>query len=175
MGSIDGDALLLGLAAHDEIWRKQIIDALKESIEKMNNGEDDESENDQKNDYSDDINAALSNELGAFLFGDNMNSIIKKKKKSYALPPEEITTVLFDLTTQITTSAPDEMTTFAETTNSFSYHSSFGTQGKARAQHRADIMLANRFILDDVLPVWLESFRPLGLEQRRVFWPKLAV
>lgn len=175
MGSIDGDALLLGLAAHDEIWRKQIIAALKESIEKMNNGEDDESVSDQKHDdYSDDINAALSNELGAFLFGDNMNSIIKKKKKSYALPPEEITTVLFDLTTQITTSAPDEVTTFAGTSNSFSYHSSFGTQGKARAQRRADILLANRFILDDVLPIWLESFRPLGLEQRRLFWPKIS-
>ena len=174
MGSIDGDALLLGLAAHDEIWRKQILEALKEAIEKMNNGEDDESANDQKeDDYSDDINAALSNELGAFLFGENMNSIIKKKKKSYALPPEEITTVLFDLTTQITTSAPDEVTTLVGTTNSFSYHSSFGTQGgKAKAQHRADILLANRFLLDDVLPVWLESFRPLGLEQRRLFWPK---
>lgn len=175
MGSIDGDALLLGLAAHDEIWRKQIIDALKESIDRMNNGEDDESLNDQKtDDYSDDINAALSNELGAFLFGDNMNSIIKKKKKSYSLPPEEITTVLFDLTTQITTSAPDEVTTFAGTSNSFSYHSSFGTQGKARAQHRTNILLANRFLLDDVLPVWLESFRPLGLEHRRLFWPKIS-
>lgn len=184
LGSVDGDALLLGLAAHDDIWRKQIIEALKESIDKKNKGEaaaddDDNTDTDtdelekQIQEKSGDIDAILSNELGAFLFGENMNSIIKKKKKSYALPPEDITTVLFDLTTHITTSAPDEVTTFGGTTNSFSLQSSFGTQGKARAQHRADILLANRFLLEEVLPLWLESFRPLGLEQRRLFWPKL--
>ena len=104
-----------------------------------------------------------------------MNSFIKKEKKSYALPPEDITTVLFDLTTHITTVAPDQATFLGGgTANSASFQSksSFGTQGRAKAQLRTDIMLASRFILDEVLPVWLESFRPLGLEQRRLFWPK---
>jgi hypothetical protein len=176
-GSVDGDALLLGLAARDDIWRKQVIDALKKCIENMETGEPSDEEEDEEKEAMDepnDINAAISNELGAFLFGENMNSIIKKKKKSYALPPEDITTVLFDLATHITTAAPDQVTVFGGgTTNSFSYQSSVGTQGKTKNQLRTDIILANRFILDEVLPVWLESFRPLGLEQRRLFWPKI--
>jgi hypothetical protein len=174
-GSLDPDALLLGLAAHDDIWRNNVLEALKEVIRKMENGEDnveDENQCEKKEDAGD-IDKALSNELENFLFGENMNNFVKKKKRSYALPPEDITTVLFDLSTQITTAAPDDVTVFGGTTNSFSIQSSFGTQAKTKAQQRADILLARYFLLDEALPVWLASFRPLGLDQRRLFWPVL--
>lgn len=173
--SMDPDTLLLGLAAHDNIWREQVVKALQDVKHKMENGQDDadEEQENEKKDEVGDIDSALSNQLGNFLFGDKINEFVKKKKKSYALPPEDITTVLFDLTTHITTSAPDEVTIFGGTTNSFSIQSSFDTQARAKSQLRADVMLATRFLLDDVLPVWLETFRPLGLDHRRLFWPKL--
>ena len=79
-GSVDGDILLLGLAAHDDIWRKQVIDALKESIDKMESGVEDEEEaegDEEDRQGEKDINVALSNELGVFLFGANMNKINK--------------------------------------------------------------------------------------------------
>ena len=42
-----------------------------------------------------------------FLFGKRMTLIMTKKKKTFVLPPEEVTTVLFDLTANLATSAPD--------------------------------------------------------------------
>jgi hypothetical protein len=170
MDDVDGDALLLGLAAHDGIWRKQVIEALEKSIEEMDNGAN-ENEEEQEEEPAPAIDTALTQELGTFLFGKNLNRIITKKKKSFALPPEEITTVLFDLTTNMATTAPDEITVFGATSNNLTYQSSYGTLGKAKAALRADILLANRFILYEALPVWLKSFRALGLDQRRVFWP----
>jgi hypothetical protein len=175
LDDVDGDALLLGLAAHDGIWRKQVVDALKESIDEMENGSDvDEDEVEDEAEPVEDMDTALTKELGNFLFGENMSKIITKKKKSHALPPEEITTVLFDLTTNIATSAPDEITVFGKTSNNMSIQSSFGgTAGKRKAAVRADMLLANMFILHEALPVWLKSFRPFQLDQRRVLWPRM--
>lgn len=179
-GSLDPDALLLGLAARDDIWRKNVLDALKEAIGKMERGDDlvgDEDERQQKTTkYEDDqADLALSNHFENFLFGEHIKKIIKKQKRSYALPPEDITTVLFDLSTHITTAAPEEVTIFGGTTNSFSLQSSFGTQTKnTKAQLHADIMQAHFFLLHEALPVWLKAFRPLGLVQRRLFWPTIS-
>jgi hypothetical protein len=173
LDDVDGDALLLGLAAHDGIWRKQVVDALKKSIDEMENGLD-EDEVEGEADPVEDMDTALTKELGNFLFGENMSKIITKKKKSHALPREEITTVLFDLTTNIATSAPDEITVFGQTSNNMSLQSSFGaTVGKRKAAVRADMLLANMFILHEALPVWLNSFRPFQLDQRRVLWPRM--
>jgi hypothetical protein len=185
MGDVDGDAFLLKLAAHDEIWQSQVVDFLKESIkekDKKLDDEDEEKEDNSKEDIEEqnntapDINSALSKELGTFLFGENMAKIITKKKRSYALPPEEITTVLFDLTTNIATSTPDEITIFGQGSINQSLRSGYGTSlgGKAKSTHKTNTLLANQFVLYQALPFWLESFRPFPWEQRRVLWPRLT-
>jgi hypothetical protein len=40
-----------------------------------------------------------------------------------------------------------------------------------RPAAESNIMLANHFLLDQILPLWLKSFRPLPLDQRRILWP----
>jgi hypothetical protein len=167
---VDGDELLLGLAAHDGIWRKQVVDALNEAIEEMENASNAEEKEDEKVEMAQDIDSALTKELGTFLFGENMNKIITNRKKSYALPPEEITTVLFDLTTNIATSAIDEITVVGQSLNGFSMQSSTIAPVKKKAM--GDVILATRFLLDEALPIWLKAFRPLPWEQRRVLWPR---
>ena len=93
LDEVDGDALLLRLAAHDVVWRKQVVEALRMGIEKMENGEvDDVAHDSEKQNTS--IDSALNNALGNFLFGEKMNKLVTKKKQSHALPPEEITTCL---------------------------------------------------------------------------------
>jgi hypothetical protein len=170
---VDGDALLLGLAAHDGIWRNLVVEALKKSIDEMENQSDGEEEVEEEPEVAPDMDDALSKELGNFLFGKRMSLIITKKKKTFVLPPEEVTTVLFDLITNIATSAPDEITVFGQTSNNLSCQSGLGTQGKAKAALRADYILANLFVLEEALPVWLKSFRPFPLDQRRVLWPRI--
>jgi hypothetical protein len=171
---VDADALLLGLAARDEIWRKQVLETLEKAIDETEHFEDEE-KSDPENDATD-INEALTQELGNFLFGD-MTKIVKHEKRSFALPPSEITRVLFDLTTNLAAKTPDEITVFGTSSRLSSNVSSFPsgttrTEGRSRASLRTDLLLASRFVLDEALPKWLESFRPLPLEQRRILWPK---
>ena len=40
-----------------------------------------------------------------------------------------------------------------------------------RQPAESNVMLATRYLLHDVLPVWLKTFRPLPWDQRRVLWP----
>lgn len=176
LDEVDGDALLLGLAAHDGIWRKQVIEALQESISEMEKQSDDDEERggEEEPEVASDIDDALTKELGSFLFGKQMSLIVSKKKKTFVLPPKEVTTVLFDLTTNIATSAPDEITLFGQTSKALSFQSgTTGTQGKSKSSLKADYILANVFILEEALPVWLKSFRPFSLDQRRVLWPRI--
>jgi hypothetical protein len=178
-GSLDGvdaDTLLLGLAARDEIWRKQVIDALEKAIHDLDHCESEIEEAEPQSEASG-IDEALTEELGNFLFGESMSKIVKQQQNTFALPPNEITRVLFDLTTNLATKAPDEITVFGAGSRMSSNISSFQsggttrTDGKTKAALRADIMLANRYVLDEALPRWLKSFRPLPLTQRRALWP----
>lgn len=179
LDEIDGDELLLGLAARDDVWQKQVIEFLQESIKEMekkiqNGGDDEEEEkSSEEAEKQADFNAAITKELGTFLFGENMTKIMKKKKRSFVIPPEEITTVLFDLTTILSTAAPDEITVLGSSINP-SFQSSLVSGGKSKTARRTNVLLANQYLLNQALPVWLESFRPLPWEQRRVLWPRNA-
>lgn len=178
---VDADTLLLGLAARDEIWRKQVVDVLNSAAESLASenfaGETDESFNSGQERGSSGIDDAMKNQLGNFLFGQNMSKIVKQENRSFTLPPKEITRVLFDLTTNLATKTPDELTVFGTSSklssNISSLQSSVKTDGKARAAVRADVLLANRFVLDEALPRWLKAFRPLPLEHRRTMWPPM--
>lgn len=102
---VDGDELLLRLAAHDVIWRKQVIEFLEKVAQEWVNedgGDDDvDHPKEEKTAEGSDINALMSNELGNFLFGENMTKILAKNKKPRSLPSEEVTAVLFYLATEL--------------------------------------------------------------------------
>lgn len=165
---LDGDELLLRLAAHDEIWRKQVIEFLEKVAQESNDSDSDDS-NDVKEAESSDINLALSNELGSFLFGENMSKILAKHKTPRALPSEEVTAVLFDLATKLSASVPDEIKASGTIMTSKSRLTPIS--GLKRHAADSDAVLAARFLLDSALPAWLKSFRPLAWEHRRILWP----
>ena len=48
-------------------------------------------------------------DLGSLFLGEKVNQLLTKRKKSFALPPEEVTTVLFDLVTNLASTTPDEI------------------------------------------------------------------
>ena len=166
---LDGDGLLLRLASHDEIWRKQVVEFLESAIQ---HAQYDDFDAQAPEDYAaetGDIDSALSKELGSFLFGENMSKILTKNKKPQALPPEEITAVLFDLTTKVSSTVPDRI---AAAGSLVSYRSSLVPfTGIKRPNKESDAMLATHFLLHEALPVWLKTFRPLPWEHRRVLWP----
>jgi hypothetical protein len=159
---LDGDELLVQLAATDEVWRKQVLDFLEHAIEQSNEETSDDS-------APQDANIDLSNELGSFLFGTHMTEVLKRNKKSQALPPPEITSLLFDLTTKISSSVPDRIKAEGDPISVRSSLVPF--IGMKRPAAESNIMLANHFLLDQILPLWLKSFRPLPLDQRRILWP----
>mgnify|MGYP005840076037 CR=1 FL=1 len=180
LDEVDGDALLLRLAAHDEIWRNQVIEALEKARDDLNKELEEISEKDEDEEEDtvaqikakkDNMDSALTEGLGAFLFGDTMAKIVTKKKKTKALPPEEITAVLFDLSTNLATSMPDEITVSAGTTTGLLKASLVPFAGQKQPRTGSSVILATRFVLNEALVIWLETFRPLPWESRRVLWP----
>jgi hypothetical protein len=166
--AVDGDELLLRLASHDEIWRKQVIEFLEGAIPDEND-ENEEQPQEASAPETGGIDSALSKQLGSFLFGENMSKILTKNERPQALPSEEITAVLFDLATKVSTTVPDKITAAGSLV---SYRSSLVPfTGIKRPASESDAMLATQFLLHEALPVWTKTFRPLPWEQRRVLWP----
>jgi hypothetical protein len=166
--AVDGDELLLRLASHDEIWRKQVIKFLEGAIPEVND-ENEELLPEASVPETGGIDSALSKQLGSFLFGENMSKILIKNQRPQALPSEEITAVLFDLATKVSTTVPDKITAAGSLV---SYRSSLVPfTGIKRPASESDAMLATQFLLHEALPVWTKTFRPLPWEQRRVLWP----
>ncbi|VEU39947.1 unnamed protein product [Pseudo-nitzschia multistriata] len=167
LDEVDPDKLLLGLAARDEIWRKQVLSILDVAIDDMENRVEEKLE--------DSVLPAggmdLTQQLGHFLFREN-SAKVPKQVKSFSFPPPEITRVLFDLTTYIAAGANDDVTVFGASSKLSSHLSSFrsGTTSRS-ALFRADTVLATQFILDEALPHWLKAFRPLKVEDRAFLWP----
>lgn len=170
---VDPDKLLLGLAARDEIWRKLVITMLNKAAEDIKSfGEE------KPKDASPPTGAIdLTQQLGHFLFREKTSRIFKEEMRSSAFPPPEVTRILFDLATFIATSAHDDITVFGGSSKISSNISSLRSSatkagGRGRASVRGDTLLAKRFILDEALPHWLQSFRPLKLDQRMILWPR---
>lgn len=166
-GDFDGlnpDELLIQLAAQDEIWRKQVIKTLKESTQNMVEEEEKKEEND--GDLSE-TPAITEMDLGSLFLGEKVNQLLTKRKKSFALPPEEVTTVLFDLVTNLASTTPDEISVKGGfNINPQTSLVPFEKQKSYDENHS----LAIRFVIDDVFPAWLNSFKALPWEERRVLW-----
>ena len=165
---IDGDELLLRLAAHDEIWRTQVIEFLEDVALNLDTPHNSNEETEKATPQ--DINAAMSKELGDFLFGENMAKILSTNRTPRALPSEEVTAVLFDLATKLSASVPDEIKAAGTIISSKSELTPF-QEIKRNGASDTDVSLASHFLLDNALPVWLKSFRPLTWENRRILWP----
>jgi hypothetical protein len=179
--------LLLRLAARDEIWRSQVIEFLDNVAREALTEDDDNTGTAKKQPEqqqnggpknnpavaavvtSQGMDAALSNELGSFLFGENMTKILAKHKTPRALPPEEVTAVLFDLATRLSATVPDEI----KAAGSLMISPRIGLTPFEEKQKddKSEFMLATRFLLDNALPAWLKTFRPLAWEHRRMLWP----
>jgi hypothetical protein len=166
---IDGDELLLRLAAHDEIWRRQVVEFLENSRKEIESPTTTTIEEKVDESAANDINAALSKELGNFLFGENMSKILTKHKTPRSLPSEEVTAVLFDLSTKLSTTIPDEIKASGSLFSSKSQLAPFNEVKHYSTD--SDVHLASRFLLERALPAWLKSFRPLAWEHRRILWP----
>jgi hypothetical protein len=161
---LDADELLVRLAAHDEIWRNQVIEFLQSIIDGGLQGEETE-EVGGKGDAAED-EAARASFFSSFLLGENMTKIITHRKKSQALPPGDVTAVLFDLTTKLSASVPDEIAA----AGIVSFKSAIAPPVTKKAPGN-QVMLATRFLVDEALPVWAKTFKPLPWDQRRVLWP----
>ena len=174
--SLDGvtsDELLLGLAAHDDIWRKQVIDSLHQEIQNMDRVSEVDTEEGKESEISSDIGTAISKELGSFLFGPSINKIVAQKKRPLALPPDEITAVIFDLATYVATSTPDAISIHGRGMNNAALNSSRTPKKMISASVSDDVVLATQFLQEQILPAWLDTFRPLPVEQRRLLWPRV--
>jgi len=156
----DGDAILLRLAARDEIWRKQVMDYLNEfdpaaeSQMKILSKGDSSTSRDKVTDFSN------------LLLGDNVSELLSKEKRSTALPPDEVTAVLFDLTTKVSLSIPEETSALDSRDRFLQLPKHF------RKPPDENIVLANQFLTEQALVAWLSTFNPLPWEQRRALWPR---
>ena len=157
---MNGDALLLQLAAHDAIWKKQVIETIENAIKEM-----DENEKHPEEKGGD----ATADKLGSLFLGDQVNNLLTKKKRSYALPPDEVTSVLFDLVTNLASTTPDEISLRGKF--ELNPQTSLLPFQKTKLSAGDDRLLASHFVINEVFPSWLKSFRPLPWDERRVLWP----
>ncbi|KAL9179568.1 hypothetical protein ACHAXT_008858 [Thalassiosira profunda] len=165
--------LLVELAASDESWKANVIrrlEAYAEETEKeravsLHRGSSDSSGKEEV--------ASTATGFDGLLFGGDVASMLGKKKQSLALPPGEMTSMLYDLVELLEGGLPDQIFTKDETlfspvgperTVSFAQRSS-------SLERMADVAKASDFLIHNALGKWLKSFRPLPWKQRRALWP----
>mmetsp|Transcript_22595 Transcript_22595/g.34134 ORF Transcript_22595/g.34134 Transcript_22595/m.34134 type:complete len:839 (-) Transcript_22595:21-2537(-) len=164
---LDGDELLLHLAAHDEIWRRQVLESIEKEIKEMEESERGEIDVSMS---SDEHEFDLAEKLGSLFLGQEVSKMLSKKKKSYALPPEEITSVLFDLVTHLAFTTPDEISVKGKF--DLNHQTSLVPFQRSKSSTATkEAYVATLFIVDQVFPKFLRSFKPLPWKERRVLWP----
>ena len=168
---LEHEELLLQLAAQDDDWREKVVGFLTNVVKELNEPDDKSSKEKSSSvvEHDSPASAAVSTELGSFLFGDGMTKALMLHKKPQALPPDEITALLFDLTTNVSATVPEQINLANANVAARTSIDPFAS-AKTPADD-SNVVRAGRFLLDDVLPVWLKTFRPLPWSQRRVLWP----
>jgi len=170
--------MLIELAANNESWKMNVMKRLEGYVE--------ETEKENKSGlYRGSSSEASGKEepaqmsFDSFLFGGNLASMLGKKKQSLALPPGEMTSMLFDLVDLLEGGLPNQIfmskneTTLLSTLPPFSPDKSvsFSRNNHARNNIDDDATKATDFLLKEALGTWLKSFRPLPWKQRRALWP----
>lgn len=155
---------LINLAANDDSWKVNVLKRLElyaQDTEKESNGDTSTSTSIEKE--------TAPTGFDAFLFGGDVSTLMRKKKQSLALPPGEMTAMLFDLVDHLSTDFfPGQIFVDSESggaSKSVSFSKNLIGNGE-------DTKRATEFLLDDALRIWLKTFRPLPWTQRRAIWRK---
>ena len=148
-----GSQSLMRLAARDEMWRKELMTKLQDAIAIGEGGDEPEDTSDD-NTQADKQNG-IESQLQNLFWGDKAATLIQKtRRRPLALPPKDIATTLFDLTTGIAMTFDDISRRVV-------------MSGRLLQDHR----MATQFVLNEALPALLKTFRPLPWQQRRILWP----
>ncbi len=155
---------LIDLAANDDSWKVNVLKRLElyaQDTEKESNRETTTQTSLEKKE--------APTSFDAFLFGGDVTTLMRKKKQSLALPPGEMTAMLFDLVDHLSTDfLPGQIFLGSESgTASKSVSFSRNLNGNGN-----DTNKATEFLVNDALCIWLKTFRPLPWTQRRAIWRK---
>jgi hypothetical protein len=161
-----GDDMLMRLANWNQRWKKSMIETLEAASLKTKQTLE------MNSDTIHDKNNNLDIQLQNLMFGSEMTQLLHKKK-STALPPDEITEVLFELSNRIALTVPMSVHVNDSPEDYFSDDIDIEMFSSTREVIRRDkeIKEAARFLLDDILPKWLQTFKPIQPSQRSVLWP----
>jgi hypothetical protein len=168
-----GDEMLLRLAVWNRSWKKRMVETLEAASirtrEKMNKEADEKKENAKQRKKNDNLESQLQN----LFFGSEVTEMMNKKKPTVALPPDEITEVLFDLATRVTATIPTNVNIingFDSSIHELDRDEVISSQ-IPNSNVDMEVFEATRFLLDDILPAWMDTFKPIPNHQRRVLWP----
>lgn len=163
---MNGDDMLLRLAVWNQKWKKSMVETLEAASLKTK--ETQEAETHVKDKKKNNLDIQLQN----LMFGSEMTQLMQKKK-SVALPPDEITEVLFELSNRICVTVPMSVNVNDSHDHSYSDEMDIELISSSREVVRRDkdIIEATRFLIDDILPKWLLTFKPIQPSQRSVLWP----
>ena len=155
---------LVELAATNEFWKTNVLKRLAASVAETEK---------EKSSSFESCTASEESPISSFdrfLFGD-VASFLGRKKQSFALPPAEMTSMLFDLVEMLESGLPDHLFMKESPLSTFHPLSSekVVTPGKIDFA-RSDIKNATDFLLDLALGEWLKSFRPLPWKHRHALW-----
>jgi len=166
-----GDEMLLRLAVWNRTWKRRMVETLEAaSVHTRDKRKDVEAKKEkEKKNKGDNLEVQLQN----LFFGSQVTEMMNKKKATVALPPDEVTEVLFDLATRVTATIPTNINVINGLDLSFDdlienkVTSSRGQHTKADRE----VEEATRFLIEDILPAWMDTFKPIPPKQRRVIWP----
>ena len=159
--------MLVDLAANHQSWKRNVIKRLEDYATDTEKAIRNESINKQNTSVT--KNEAPPS-LDSLLFGSDVAKMLEKKKNSLALPPGEMTQMLFDLKEHLNGGLPGHI---------FTNHGSFTAGGQEKSitflrspnESNEDISKATDYLLNEALDIWLKCFRPLPWKQRRALWP----
>ena len=162
--------MLVELAANNEHWKAQVLKRLEAYVE--------ETERESKAGLRLGTNGHLSEKeevpisIDSLLFGGDVSIILRKKKQSLALPPGEMTSMLFDLVEHLQSDLPDQIFMKDDgSSNPLVSPDKSVALAKTPAEMNAGIRRATDFLVSYALGIWLKTFRPLPWKQRRALWP----
>lgn len=171
-GVVECDNLLLAeLAATNEYWKMNVLKRLAASVVEIEKEKPGHYPGSSCDSCTAKDEAPISN-FDRFLFGD-VTSFLGKKKQSFALPPAEMTSMLFDLIQMLESGLPDHIFMKDESLLSTLHPSSREkviTFAKNDFARNSDTKKATDFLLNQALGLWLKSFRPLPWKYRRALW-----
>lgn len=167
-----GDEMLLRLAVWNRHWKRRMVETLEAaSVHTRDKRKHSEAKSGRAKQRSDD----LETQLQKLMFGSDAIEMMSKKKPTIALPPDEITEVLFDLATRVTATIPTNVSIVNTLDTSLEDIVKNEVILSRAEKSRADreIMEATRFLIEDILPAWMNTFKPIPPSQRRVVWPRI--